>query len=335
MDKKVKIIAEIGQAHEGSLGIAHSYIDALANTGVDIVKFQTHIAQAESSIEEPFRVKFSYEDKTRFDYWKRMEFCLDQWRGIKEHCDEVGLEFMSTPSCLAAVELLEKIGVERYKVGSGDLTNKLLLRKIAESGKPLIISTGMSLIEDVKKSVDYIKQFGNQYSILQCTSKYPTAPEDIKLHRINEFKSKFDCPIGFSDHSGTIFPSLAATALGAEIIEFHVVFDKMMFGPDSSSSLTIDEIKTLVEGIRYIAKAQNGSSRSCQDSAISRIKTIFEKSLSVNKNLKKGHRIVFEDLESKKPSGIGVPSSKFEEILGKRLKKDKNKYDFLTYDELE
>lgn len=335
MDKKVKIIAEIGQAHEGSLGIAHSFIDALADTGVDVIKFQTHIAGAESSIEEPFRVKFSYEDDTRFDYWRRMEFTLDQWVALKKHCDGVGLEFMSTPSCLAAVELLEKVGVARYKVGSGDLTNKLLLKKIAQTGKPIFISSGMSAMNEIRQTVKYLKQFGTKYSILHCTSKYPTEPEDIRLDLIKKYKSEFDCPTGFSDHSGSIFPSLAATALGAEIIEFHVVFDKKMFGPDSLSSLTINEIKTIVEGIRYIEIARKSSVNRALENDIIKLRDIFQKSLSVNKHLKKGHIISFDDLESKKPSGIGIPSSQFEEVLGRKLKKDKIKYDFLNYEDLE
>jgi len=331
----VEIIAEIAQAHEGSLGIAHSYIDALADTGIDIIKFQTHIAAAESSPKEPFRVRFSYEDETRFDYWRRMEFSLDQWRGLKKHCDEVGLEFMSTPTCLAAVELLEKVGVKRYKVGSGDLTNKLLLKRIAETDKPVMISTGMSTINDVKQTVNYIKQLGNQYAILHCTSKYPTAPKDIRLDIINKYKSEFDCPIGFSDHSGTIWPSLAATVLGAEIIEVHVVFAKKMFGPDSSSSLTIDEIRALLEGIRYIEKSWENSTNSALGDDLVKMKSIFEKSLSVNKHLKKGHIISFNDLESKKPSGMGIPPSQFEEVLGKKLRTDKNECDFLNYENLE
>ena len=130
---KTFIIAEIGQAHDGSLGLLHSYIDAVSKTGVDAIKFQTHIAEAESSEFEPFRVKFSYEDDTRLDYWKRMEFTLDQWKQIKEHCDEVGLEFMSSPFSNAAVDLLEEVGVKRYKIGSGEVNNFLLLEKIAKT----------------------------------------------------------------------------------------------------------------------------------------------------------------------------------------------------------
>ena len=149
---KTFIIAEIAQAHDGSLGILHSYIDALATTGIDAIKFQTHIAEAESSIHEPFRVKFSYVDDTRFDYWKRMSFTLEQWQGIKKHCDEVGLEFMSSPFSLAAVELLEAVGIQRYKIGSGEVSNLLMLDRICRTGKPIILSSGMSSMDELDQA---------------------------------------------------------------------------------------------------------------------------------------------------------------------------------------
>ena len=135
MKKNLFIIAEIAQAHDGSLGLLHSYIDALAETGVDAVKFQTHIAAAESSEFEQFRVPFSYVDKTRFDYWKRMEFTAEQWGGIKQHCENRGVEFISSPFSIAAVELLEKLNVKRYKIGSGEVSNTLLLDRIAPNKK--------------------------------------------------------------------------------------------------------------------------------------------------------------------------------------------------------
>ena len=126
---KPLIIAEIGQAHDGSLGFLHSYIDAVSKYNIDIIKFQTHIAEAESSIHEDFRVNFSYEDKSRYDYWKRMEFSLDQWIEIKKHCDDKNIEFMSSPFSLAAVNLLNKIGVNRFKIGSGEISNYLMINK--------------------------------------------------------------------------------------------------------------------------------------------------------------------------------------------------------------
>jgi len=329
------IIAEVGQAHDGSLGNAHAFIDALANTGVNIIKFQTHIAEAESSIHEPFRIKFSYEDETRYDYWRRMEFSLDQWKSLADHCSKVGLEFMSTPSSLAAVNLLEKVGVKRYKVGSGDINNLLLLKKIAMTSKPIILSTGMSTIDEIQEALNLIEENGNHFSILHCTSKYPTQPSDIDLGLIEKYKSTFNCPIGFSDHSGTIFPCLAAVALGCDIVEFHVVFDKKMFGPDATSSLTIDEVKYLVTGIQYINEANINLVDNGVNNNINKMKSIFGKSLSVNKNLDKGHTIIFEDLESKKPSDYGISTSSYKDVLGKTLKVSKQKNDFLNYEDLE
>jgi N,N'-diacetyllegionaminate synthase len=179
----IELIAEIGQAHEGSLGIAHSYIDALAGTGVHTVKFQVHIAEAESSQHEPFRVKFSYEDDTRYDYWQRMEFTAEQWAGLKQHCEDKGMEFGASPFSQAAVDLLEKIGVKNYKIGSGEVANFLMLEKIAKTGKPILLSSGMSSFEELDKSVDFIKGFGNDIILFQCTTQYPTSAENSGFER--------------------------------------------------------------------------------------------------------------------------------------------------------
>ena len=199
------IIAEIAQAHDGSLGILHSYIDALAKAGVDAVKFQTHIAQAESSEHEPFRVNFSYEDKTRYDYWERMGFTLQQWKEIKTHCDEVGVEFISSPFSQAAVDLLEEVGVKRYKIGSGEVNNLLMLEKISRTGKPIILSSGMSSFSELKQSVEFLQERNIKTSILQCTTAYPTKPEQWGLEVMDELKEKFALETGFSDHSGDVY----------------------------------------------------------------------------------------------------------------------------------
>ena len=323
------IVAEIGQAHDGSLGILHSYIDAVSKTGVDAIKFQTHIAEAESSIHEPFRVEFSYEDKTRFEYWKRMEFTLDQWKGIKTHCDDLNLLFLSTPFSNAAVDLLENVGVSKYKVGSGDVSNFLLLEKIARTGKEIILSSGMSDFKEIDESVGFIKEHSNKFSLLQCTTQYPTTPEKIGLNVIGEMAERYNCPVGLSDHSGSIFPSLAAAAMGADIIEVHVVFDKEMFGPDSSSSLTIKDLQYMVKGIRFIEKAISKNVDKFNSSEYHEVKSIFEKSLAVNKDLPSGHKISFEDLEAKKPARYGIAAKDYAVTIGKRLRKEKKKFDFL------
>lgn len=326
----MQIIAEIGQAHEGSLGLALSYIDALAETGVDVVKFQVHLAEAESSEYEPFRVKFSEQDETRFDYWKRMEFELREWQLLKNRCDERGVEFLASPFSNTAVDLLEKIGVKRYKIGSGEVNNFLLLEKVAHTGKPVIISSGMSSFTELDQTVAFLKDRNVNYSILQCTTSYPTEPENYGLNVIKELKERYKVPVGFSDHSARKETGLVAIALGAEILEFHAVFSRKSFGPDASSSLEIDEIRELVKGIRNIEKALTNPVEKSSNSKFSDLKDIFEKSLALNKDLPKGHVIRFEDLESKKPRGYGIDAKEFEKTLGKELLRDCRKWEFLT-----
>lgn len=328
------IIAEIGQAHDGSLGTVHAYIDALAETGVNVIKFQMHIAEAESSIYEPFRVKFSKQDATRMDYWKRMEFTFEQWYGIKKHCEDMGMEFMASPFSNSAVELLEKLNVRRYKVGSGEVNNLLIIQKIAETRKPILISSGMSNYEEIDKTIKFLKPFGNPLSILQCTTAYPTKPEEWGLNIISELKNKYNLPVGFSDHSGDIYACLAAAVLGSEIFEFHVVFDKRQFGPDTSSSITIEQTKILVKGIKDIQKSLSSPINKLDNQKFSNLKDIFEKSLAINKDLPLGHVISLSDLEAKKPSKMGIPASKFKDIVGKVLINNLNKWDFINYKDL-
>jgi N-acetylneuraminate synthase len=328
--KKTIIIAEIGQAHEGSVGILHSYIDALATTGVNGIKFQTHIAEAESSEYESFRVNFSYEDETRYDYWRRMEFTLEQWKEIIKHCNEVALEFISSPFSNMAVDLLEEIGVQKYKIASGEVSNYLMLEKIARTGKDIILSTGMSNFAELDETFEFLSQYDNNLSVLQCTTKYPTNAEDIGLNVITELKKRYQIPVGLSDHSGKIFPLLSAVSLGAEILEFHATFDRRIFGPDSNSSLTIDEIKELVEGVRFIETSLTNEIDKTDNSRFKELKNIFEKSLAINKDIKINNIITFNDLEGKKPSGYGINAKEYKKVIGKRINKDIKKWDFLT-----
>ena len=332
---KVYLIAEIGQAHEGSLGILHSYIDAIATTGVQAVKFQMHISAAESSAMETFRVKFSYVDATRLDYWKRMEFSLEQWKEIKQHCDTVGLDFICSPFSNLAVDWLEEIGVKAYKIGSGEVNNLLLLEKIVNTKKPIILSSGMSNYQELEETVTFLRSKNASFSILQCTTSYPTKPEQYGFNVINELKERYAVPVGFSDHSAKIGTGIADVSLGAEILEFHVVFDRMMFGPDSKSSLTIAETVQLVEEVNLIANALQFPVNKNNNEGFKELKMIFEKSLAVNKALAIGDVITFEVLEAKKPKGYGIDAKEFEAILGKKLKNNKQQWDFLLAEDLE
>jgi N-acetylneuraminate synthase len=233
------------------------------------------------------------------------------------------------------VELLEELNVKRYKIASGEITNFLLLEKIARTGKPVILSSGMSDLKELEDAVNFFIQRSIDTSVLQCTTMYPTPAEKLGLNLIPVLREKFKCPIGFSDHSGEVTACIAAKALGAEILEFHAVFDKRMFGPDAMASLTIDEITSLVSQIRYIEKALDNPVDKNDTKIYRENKKIFGKTLAVNNDLPKGHVLTFEDLESKKPAGHGIPAADYRKVIGKRINKNLMKYSFLTEDDLE
>lgn len=321
------IVAEVAQAHDGSLGILHSLIDACATTGVDAIKFQMHIAEAESSLEEPFRKKFSYVDATRFDYWKRMSFMPEQWAEIRRHCESVGLEFLVTPFSNMAVDLLERIGVTRYKVGSGDIDNTLLLERIRLTGKEVILSTGLATKSEICTAVEPFRPQG--VAVLQCTTMYPTPPEAVGLSALNELRNLLHCPIGLSDHSGTIFPGVAAAALGSSMLEAHVTFDRRMFGPDAGASLTISDFEQLVAGIRFIEKARQGVAGKTLTDDVKDLKRIFGRSLAVASDLPAGHVLTLNDLEGKKPAGRGISMDRLGSVLGRALARSKARFEFL------
>ena len=331
----MKIIAEIGQAHDGSLGIAHSLIDAVSKTGVDIIKFQTHYASEETTINEPWRVKFSIQDKTRFDYWQRMEFTEEQWVELKYHAEEVGLKFMSSPFSLYATELLKRVGVYAWKLASGEVNNVELLESIAETGQEIYLSTGMSKIEEIDKSVEIIKSYDLPLTVLQCTSMYPTPPDKVGLNLLDSFRDRYNCNVGLSDHSGEIFTGLAATVYGIDVLEIHVTFSKEMFGPDTSSSLTINELKKLVSGIHFIEKIiSNDVNKDNIAYELSEMRNIFRKSIVYLNDIEKGSVLSKKHIGFKKP-GTGVDPVEREKILGKTLKRSVKQNDQLSFEDLE
>lgn len=329
------IIAEIAQAHDGSLGMAHSYIDAVAKTGADAVKFQTHIAAAESSELEQFRVKFSKQDATRYDYWKRMEFTREQWHGLANHARDKGLLFLSSPFSLEAVDLLVELEMPAWKIASGEITNIPMLKRIAETEKPILISTGMSPIEEIDAAVNMIKCRDLPFLVFQCSSIYPCPPEKVGLNLLSFFRNRYGAPVGLSDHSGTIYPGLAAAAVGVEMIEVHVTLSREMFGPDVIASLTTHELKQLVEGVRYIEKMNaNPVEKDEIEKEFVALRELFTKSIAVNKDLPSGSIIERKHLIFKKP-GTGIPANKVEVVIGCRLKKTIPAGYFLSEDDLD
>ncbi len=335
MSKSCTLIAEVAQAHDGSLGMAHAFIDALSGTGVDVVKFQIHIADAESSPWERFRVPFSYEDATRMEYWKRMEFPEEEWAGLKKHCEECGMEFLATPFSIAAVEMLERLDVKRYKVGSGDVNNLLMLDRIASIGKPVLLSSGMSSWEELDRAIAHVQKHHSLLSLMHCTTAYPCPPERCGLATISGMKQRYSLPVGYSDHSGTLFAGLGAVALGAELLEFHVCFDRRMFGPDAKASLTIDEVRTLAEGVRFLEKAIAVSNFREDASEFDEWKTLFGRSLSTNTDLAAGTVILKQVLETRKPAGRGIPAEDYERLLGKKLIRSLDAGAFINWSDVE
>ncbi len=313
------IVGEVAQAHDGSLGTAHAYIDAIAAAGADAVKFQTHIAAAESTPAEPWRVKFSRQDATRQEYWKRMEFTEEQWLGLKEHARERGLQFLSSPFSIEAVDLLTRVGVSAWKIASGELGNVPMFERILTTGLPVVISSGMSPLSEVDAAVQLVRSRGVPVTVLQCTSMYPCPPEKIGLNMIEKFRERYDCSVGLSDHSGTIYPGLAAATLGISFLEVHVTFSREMFGPDVPSSLTLPELRQLVDGVRFIEKMlAHPLNKDELAVEMSPLRDLFTKSIVARHAMPAGTVLRGEDLIAKKP-GTGIPAAQLERTIGRRL----------------
>ncbi len=314
------LIAEVAQAHDGSLGMAQAYIDAAADAGVDAIKFQTHIATAESTARETFRVPVFPQDKTRFDYWQRTSFTLEQWKYLADRARSKGLIFLSSPFSIAAVDLLKKCGVPAWKIASGEVSNLPLLEHIAETGLPVLLSSGLSSWDELQTAAKFFSDRRIPLAMMQCTSAYPCPPETWGLNLLGEMRSAFQCPVGLSDHSGSLAPSLAAVTLGANVIEFHLTFHRGMFGPDVASSLTVEQAKELVGMIRTLEKALASpvdKNKASQDAA--RIRILFTKSVVAAQSLPAGTILERKHLDFKKP-GDGIPAHQYPELLGRRTK---------------
>jgi N,N'-diacetyllegionaminate synthase len=329
------IIGEVAQAHDGSLGMAHAFIEAIASAGADAVKFQTHIAAAESTPSEPWRVRFSQQDETRYDYWKRMEFTESQWHELKRHAEQLGLLFLSSPFSIEAVELLERVGVAAWKVASGEVSNTPMFERMAAAGVPILISTGMSPLSEIDAAVKQVSSHDLPLVVLQCTSSYPCPPEKLGLNLIPFFRDRYSCGIGLSDHSGTIYPGLAAATLDIKVLEVHVTLSREMFGPDVPVSVTTSELRQLVEGVRFIEKMmRHPVDKDMMAYEMSPLREMFTKSVVPRMDLAVGTVLREEHLTIKKP-GTGIPADRLVEVIGCRLKHDVKRDEVIQLEVLE
>lgn len=318
------VVAEVAQAHDGSLGAAHAFIDLAADCGADAIKFQTHIAAAESTLDEPFRVKFGYEDDTRYDYWKRMEFAPEAWAGLASHAREKGILFLSSPFSLDAVALLEALDVPAWKVASGEVGHRALVDAMLATGKPILLSSGMSSYADLSGTVRRIAVEENRspLAVLQCTTRYPTPLEEVGLNVLGELEHRFGVPVGLSDHSADTIPSIAAMTLGASLIEVHVAFERRMFGPDTIASLVPAQLTELCRARDAIHTLLNHHvDKDELARALAGSASLFGRSLALKESRRAGTVLSEEMVVLKKP-GAGLPEAELPNYVGRRLARD-------------
>jgi N,N'-diacetyllegionaminate synthase len=306
------IVAEIGNNHDGSVHQAERLIDAAAEAGADAAKFQTHIAEAEMHPSTPTPPHFG---EPRWEFTKRMELSLDDHLHLKSYAEEKGLIFFSSPFSVEAVELLEQVDVPLYKIASGEVTNPPLIEAIAATGKPTLLSTGMSGFEEISGAMTILCEAGTDVVILQCTSNYPCPPEKVNLRAIPALADRFGVPVGLSDHTPDIHTSVAAVALGAVAIEKHFTLSKRLYGPDHHASLTPDELARLVSAVREV-EAALGSAEKARDPGLDPARATFEKSVVTTAAIPKGATIARTMLTTKRP-GSGIPATRLQTLVGR------------------
>lgn len=329
------LVGEVALTHDGSLGQAHAFVDAIARAGADAVKFQTHIAAAESTPAEPFRVVFSRQDATRYAYWRRMEFSPEQWRELADHARARGLDFLSSPFSSEAVDILERAGVAFWKVASGEVGNGPLLDAMAATGRPVLLSSGMSPMDELDRAVQRVRTAGVHVGVMQCTTAYPCPPERIGLNLVEALRHRYGCSVGLSDHSGTIYPSLAAATLGADVVEVHATLSRELFGPDVVASVTTAELQDLATGLRFIERMlAHPIDKDAVAPDMEPLRRLFARSVVLRTALPAGTILQIGHLAAKKP-GTGIPADRLPELAGRRLTRDLPADTLLTEEDLE
>lgn len=317
--------------HDGSFGNALRLVDAAAACGVDAVKFQTHVAEAETTRDAPAPPYF--QDEPRFEYFERTAFDEGQWRRLLAHAAERGVQLLSSPFSVAAVELLERIGLEAYKIPSGEVTNTLLLDAVAATGKPVLLSSGMSSWDELDAAVAVFRTAGSPLTLLQCTSEYPCPPEHVGLNVMAEMRERYGTPVGLSDHTLTAWASIAAVTLGASVIERHFAFSRLAYGSDARHSLEPDELRDLVAGIHAVDAMLASPVDKSSAEPFREMKDIFEKSLVAVGDIPAGTELTREMLAAKRP-GTGLPVTELDAIVGRRTTRALAKDTLISTDDL-
>ena len=328
------VIAEVAQAHDGSLRVAHSYIDAVVNTGADCIKFQMHLPEYESTLDEPFRINMGSQDHNRYEYWDRTGFSVSQWAEIIEHATSCGLAFLCSGFSVSAIEILRDLGVSAWKLPSGEIESFELIDSMGQDKLPILISTGLASYKLINNIVEKVRSVNSPYALFQCTSRYPTPITDTGLNVMEELK-RYGGPVGLSDHSGSILPSLLAISRGASLIEVHIAFDKRIDGPDVESSITVDELRMLCEGRDVFHKIdQNIVDKDSVAESLSNVREIFSKSLALTEFQNAGTRLTEDMIGLKKPGG-GIKRQDAARVVGRILRHNKEPNRLLDWTDFE
>ena len=322
--EKVYIIAEAGDNHNGDFNTALKLVDVAKRAGADCVKFQTFVTEeiiSKYAEMAEYQKKNTGKEDSQFEMVKRLELSFDEFRKIKEYCDRVGIQFLSTPFDLKSVDFLNELGVPFFKIPSGEITNYPYLIKIAHTGKPVVMSTGMCEPDEILAAINVLEKNGSgEITLLHCNTEYPTPLKDVNLYAMRTMKKMFGKKVGYSDHTKGIEVPVAAVALGACVIEKHFTLDKNMPGPDHKASLEPDELGRMVKNIRNIEIALGDGVKRVSESERKNI-AIARKSIVARRNIQEGEILTEENLAVKRP-GTGINPMQWMEVLGTRAVRD-------------
>ncbi len=329
------VIAEVAQTHEGSLGNAFAFAEVARDCGAHAIKFQTHIADQESTPAEPWRIPFSRQDASRYDYWRRMEFTFEQWAELKAHCDALGIIFLSSPFSIRACEWLERLDMPAWKVASGEIRNGQLLDFMRRTAKPILLSTGLADPDEAIAIARGLADQNHDVALFHCTTQYPTPPEQVGLNVLEDYLDRLaDIPVGLSDHSGRPVAGTLAAYLGASLLEVHLTFNSKAFGPDVSSSLTPDGLRQLVENSHAAWQMRrNPVDKAEQLAGLAKIRTTFGRSLFTREALPAGTTLSEDNLAYKKPAG-GLAYEDRHLLLGRKLRRALESDHMLSVDDV-
>ena len=321
---KTFIIAEAGDNHNGSRELAFRLIDKAVEAGADCVKFQTFITEeiiSKRAEKAEYQKAATGSDESQYQMVKKLELSFEQFRELQKYAEKRGITFLSTPFDIPSVEFLDSINIPCFKIPSGEITNLPYLIKIAETGRDVIMSTGMAELNEIENAINILREYGSgDISLLHCNTEYPTPYEDVNLRAMLTLKEKFGVRVGYSDHTQGIEVPIAAVALGAEIIEKHFTLDHNMEGPDHKASLEPDELKQMVDGIRKTEKALGNGIKTASPSEKKNIQ-IARKSIVARRNIEKGEILTEENLAVKRP-GNGISPMRWYEVIGTKAIRD-------------